>query len=160
MPPRLPISRPASWASLTSGRTPTAMMTRSVVIRLPSLSSTLVPWPSVTTSVTLVRRCRSTPCRFSSSCSGTAISGSTLPMTLASSSTSATARRRSISASAISKPMYPPPTTTAREQSSFSTTALIASMSGMDRRVKTRGESMPGILGRTGSAPGLRISTS
>ena len=62
--------------------------------------------------------------------------------------------------SAISTPMKPPPTTTA--DFSFCPTAIarMRSVSSTVRSVWIRSLSMPGNFGRTGTAPGERISLS
>ena len=152
MPPRRPVSRPASSARRVSGRTPTAETTRS--------ASTCSPDPSVTVSgpmeVTEVPRRSVTPEARRWSWTGPTISGSRGAITWSAASTTVTAIPRRVRFSASSSPMKPPPMIAAVRAGRLAATS--ASVSSTSRSERAR--SMPGIGGRTGRAPGARSTWS
>ena len=152
MPPRGPAARPAAVARPVSGRTPIAATTTSAGSRSPvervTSSSPIAVTAAPRWSEALARRMR----RWT----GSTISGSSGAITWSVASTMAVATPRWTRFSAISRPMNPPPITTAVFASR--TASTMASVSSTLRNESAR--SMPGIGGRTGEAPGERISAS
>ena len=178
MPPRSPSCTPAIVASVVSGRTPRATITRSAGWEAPErvvtsrdssscCANDATPSPSTTC----------TPCISRASLTRLAYSTSRGMSTWSASSMTVTSKPRWARFSAISRPMNPPPTTTAwragrtvwkpeyrsmpaRKLVPRSIHSRMARASGTVRTEKTPGRSIPGIGGWTEAAPGARTRVS
>ncbi len=115
IPPRAPISSPAILASVASGRTPMASITRSAVYCFPDFVSTwMVLFSPALKPDTPSESAICIPCIFMYASTMCAFSLSKGNNTWSAISTRVTSKPRCIRFSAISKPIKPPPITTPR----------------------------------------------
>ena len=176
----MPNSRPASFASLFSGTTPMAKITRSEATVSPVapvssplfLKEVLISFAVSENPVTSAPSFKVMPASRMRLCKSDAMSGSSECIRWLGRWSKVTFTPRSTRFSAISRPMNPPPTTVARKgfdwasawlarsACTFSRYSAIPKVSSTVRRVKIREELMPGRFGITGWAPGDKISLS
>ena len=173
--PLTPSAAPASAARVVSGRTPTTTSTMSAA-RVTAVPWAVVAWTcsrpappggAVLMAWTVVPVSTSTPWAASSAWTSAPSSGSTVGSTSGSCSIWVTWSPRTVSASAISRPMYPAPTMTALAGAACSRVRMTAKVSPIEcsRCTPSAGPRAPGparplIGGRTGTAPVPTMSLS